>query len=114
MLFRSGITAVIAVLGGGFGLYYADFSPLWSYLIAVNAVTFLFYGFDKAIAGRGVLRVPEVVLHLLALVGGSPAALVGQKLFRHKTAKDSFQSAYWAVVILQSAIIVAFLYLRYG
>lgn len=75
---------------------------LVSYLLAVNLVTFLTYGYDKSISGTDHLRIPEAILHILALFGGSVMALVSQQLFRHKTRKDSFQRVYWLIVILQA------------
>ncbi len=72
--------------------------PLVAYLLSINAVTFLFFGYDKAIAGRGIVRVPEKILHALALAGGSPGALIAMKAFRHKTIKGSFQIWYWVIV----------------
>ncbi len=68
-------------------------------------MTFGLYGYDKRAARRGTWRVPERVLHGLALLGGSPGALLGQRVFRHKTAKRSFQFAFWAIVVLQVALI---------
>lgn len=79
---------------------------LVAYVAAVNAVTFVLYGYDKAIAGSSALRVPEVVLQLLALLGGSPAALIAQQIFRHKTRKTSFQRLFWAIAIAQIAALV--------
>ena len=81
-------------------------NALPAYLLAVNGCTLLLYGYDKLIAGSGRLRVPEKVLQGLALTGGSPAALLAQKLFRHKTIKGSFQLAYWAIVALQLLALV--------
>jgi uncharacterized membrane protein YsdA (DUF1294 family) len=43
--------------------------------------------------------VPERTLHLLALLGGWPGAILGQRHFRHKTRKVSFLFAFWAVVV---------------
>ena len=67
--------------------------------IAINAVTFAFYAADKAAAKRGGWRTPEAHLHLLALVGGWPAAAYAQRVFRHKTSKESFRARYWITVI---------------
>ncbi len=67
----------------------------------VNAATFLLYGYDKIVAGRGRLRVPELVLHGLALAGGTPAAFLGQIFWRHKMAKGSFQIVFWMIVGVQ-------------
>jgi len=102
-----GITALILTI-----LFIILFSYLGlnlyiiSYLISINLVTFLYYGFDKMIAGSESVRIPELVLHSLALAGGSPAGLLAQKLLRHKTIKTSFQITYWAIVILQIILIL--------
>ena len=66
---------------------------------AINAVTFVFYAADKAAAKRGGWRTPEAHLHLLALVGGWPAAAYAQRFFRHKSSKETFRATYWLTVI---------------
>jgi uncharacterized membrane protein YsdA (DUF1294 family) len=82
----------------------------WSlYFLAVNFVVGSLYFWDKIIAGRGKFtRVPELVLHSLALLGGSPIALVSQKLFRHKISKKSFVVIYWLIVLVQVGLVVWF------
>ena len=79
---------------------------LW-YLGGVNLATVLLYLYDKdaARAQRGQ-RVPELILHLLALAGGSPGALVAQRAFRHKTRKAGFRNVYWLIVAGQAALAV--------
>jgi uncharacterized membrane protein YsdA (DUF1294 family) len=65
----------------------------WRYGIWVAAtsfITFLLYGFDKAQSKGGSWRVPEAVLHGLALAGGFPGGWAGRSLFRHKTKKGIF------------------------
>jgi uncharacterized membrane protein YsdA (DUF1294 family) len=77
------------------------------WLLAANVVTFAYYGFDKYLSSRIWLmlwRVPEVVLHTLAAVGGSPAALLAMWMFRHKTVKQSFRIYFWCIVVLQTAL----------
>lgn len=76
-----------------------------AYLLAINIMTFLLYGYDKYISRSEKLRVPELNLQVLALLGGSPAALLAQKFFRHKTLKSSFQIVYWVIVLGQIALI---------
>jgi len=78
---------------------------LIAYLIAINLITFTLYGYDKLISSGKRLRVPELNLQALALLGGSPAALLAQKFFRHKTIKGSFQIVYWLIVILQIGLL---------
>ena len=60
------------------------------YIIAINIITFLIYGLDKFLAKKKLTRVPEVVLFLMALIGGPLGALIGMKFFHHKTRKLSF------------------------
>jgi uncharacterized membrane protein YsdA (DUF1294 family) len=67
----------------------------------------LLYGYDKFISSGDALRVPEYNLHALALLGGSPAGLLAQKFFRHKSIKGSFQLIYWLIVFGQIALIYA-------
>lgn len=67
------------------------------------------YLVDKVIAGKNkFIRVPEIVLHTLALLGGSPMALIFQKLFRHKISKKSFMIIYWLIVLLQAGMLFWF------
>ena len=85
---------------------YQNIAPLISYLFAINISTFLLYGYDKFISSKEGLRVPELTLHILAILGGSPAGLLAQKFFRHKTIKGSFQVVYWSVVVVQIALVL--------
>ncbi len=101
-----GITALILTIIFIISFSSISLSIIISYLISINLVTFLYYGFDKMIAGSESVRIPELVLHSLALAGGSPAGLLAQKLFHHKTIKTSFQITYWAIVILQIILIL--------
>jgi uncharacterized membrane protein YsdA (DUF1294 family) len=82
--------------------------PLLAWLLAVNLVTLLTYGYDKSVAGSGRMRVPERVLLLLALAGGSLAALVGMRLFHHKTSKESFQVKFGFVLLVQAILVVIY------
>lgn len=108
------LTSLVITLGltaaATFALsFFLDWSWLLAYLTAINLITFLIYAYDKHAARKHKSRVPESTLHLLALLGGSPAALAAQQFFRHKTVKRSFQLAYWAIVVLQVVVIVAVL-----
>ncbi len=76
-------------------------APVYAYLVSANAMTLLLYGYDKRQAIVGGFRVPELVLHLGALCGGTPAALLGQALFRHKTSKFRFQAVFAAIILVQ-------------
>lgn len=78
---------------------------LWSWLFGVTLATFLYYGWDKRQARRGGARVPEVVLHLLALIGGSLGAYAGMQLFRHKTLKGRFRLVFWLIALIQAGLL---------
>ena len=60
-------------------------------LVALNLLAFLAWGLDKRAAIRGRRRVPESRLILQALARGAKGPRAGVLLFRHKTAKRSFQ-----------------------
>ncbi|APR52846.1 DUF1294 domain-containing protein [Sphingomonas koreensis] len=56
---------------------------------------------DKRRAIDGGRRVREADLLLLALIGGSPAALLARRLFRHKTRKQPFSTLLLLIVAMQ-------------
>lgn len=76
-----------------------------------SLVAFVVYGFDKRRAQGGGCRIPEKTLHLIAVIGGWPGALVGQKVFRHKTQKLSFQVVFWCCVLLNVIAVAGVIYL---
>ncbi|MBV6847137.1 cold shock and DUF1294 domain-containing protein [Xanthomonas campestris pv. paulliniae] len=80
--------------------------PLW--YAAASLVTLLIYAMDKSAAQRNQWRIPESSLHLLALIGGWPGALLAQEIYRHKCSKAAFQLRFWLTVALNvSALILA-------
>lgn len=87
-----------------------DFWPLlWIWLIAVNAAAFLVFGLDKWKAKRkakneAVRRVPEKTLFLLAILGGSVGAILGMRVFHHKTLHRRFRYGLPAILVLQLAL----------
>jgi uncharacterized membrane protein YsdA (DUF1294 family) len=61
-----------------------------AWILAWSVITFAFYGYDKRQAVAQGLRVPEIVLHALALVGGFIGGWAGRAYFHHKTRKPAF------------------------
>ena len=61
---------------------------LW--ILVWTILAFALMGIDKWKAKREAWRVPEKVLFLSALAGGSIGALAGMAFFRHKTLHWSF------------------------
>ena len=78
--------------------------PLLYYLAAVNVLAFALMGIDKAKAKRGARRIPEKVLFLSALIGGSVGAIAGMFAFRHKTKHLSFVLGLPAILLLHLAL----------
>jgi len=89
--------------------YVPSFDVLWAWLIAINVITFLTFGYDKMIAGTRRTRVPEAILLALALCGGTIGALLGMSVFRHKTIKTSFRRRLWLVIAVQVALVLAYM-----
>ena len=82
------------------------------YLAAINLITFCVYGADKRRAKiQGARRVPEKTLFALALLLGSAGALLGMRVFHHKTRHWYFRFGIPAILLVQSAAAV-FFYLR--
>ncbi|MDO8943331.1 MAG: DUF1294 domain-containing protein [Desulfobacterales bacterium] len=77
--------------------------------ILLSAASFILYGIDKSAARRGRWRTPEITLHLLSVAGGWPGALLGQRIFRHKTRKQPFRGIFWCTVIVNCGVLVWFL-----
>lgn len=85
---------------GGWG------TVLLVWLAVINLVTFAIYGIDKAKAKRGAWRVPEKTLFLLPLLGGSLGALLGMRVFHHKTKHWYFVWGIPLILLAQIALAV--------
>lgn len=88
--------------------------PAMTLLLALllNLVTFFMYWVDKYAARQRRWRTAEKTLHLLALLGGWPAAWIAQQLLRHKSSKASFLAAYWVTVALNGLALAVWLLRR--
>ena len=74
-------------------------------LIFINFSTFIAYWVDKRAAVRGDWRVPERDLHMLEFLGGWLGAYAAQRVFRHKTAKKSYQTTYKLMIVMEFAAV---------
>ena len=72
----------------------------------MSLLTFIAYAIDKSAAKAQRWRTPETTLHLLALAGGWPGALLAQRWLRHKSAKRKFLAVFWLTVLLNVAGLV--------
>lgn len=111
------LSAAVAYMAGPAGAAGAGLAWAWlrALLAGVNATTFVLYAYDKLAASRvGRARVPEGVLHLFELLGGTPAALICQLWLRHKSTKTSYQTVFYGIVILQVLVVVTVMILLSG
>ena len=97
------------ILEGAFAL-----PLLLTWLIGINLFTFLFYGIDKLNSiwagddpGRKAknVRIPELSLLLLALLGGSPAAALAIVVLPHKIKKFWFMMGFLLILALQGVAV---------
>jgi uncharacterized membrane protein YsdA (DUF1294 family)/cold shock CspA family protein len=90
-----------------FALLYLLVAALWhpspkvatTYAI-FSVCTFGAYALDKSAARNGQYRLSERSLHIVALLGGWPGALIAQQVLRHKTTKPGFREVFWVTVVL--------------
>ena len=80
-------------------------NALLYYLIFINVVTFLVYGIDKWKAKQGSWRISEATLLILAAIGGSIGALLGMKIWHHKTMHKKFKYGLPLILIIQIILI---------
>jgi uncharacterized membrane protein YsdA (DUF1294 family) len=98
--------SLFAGLAGCLILWFLGLPPVVAWMTGWSIPAFVLYGIDKRQARSGRWRVPEVVLHGLAIVGGVLGAWAGRLLFRHKTQQPVFLVVLVAATILWTAIII--------
>jgi uncharacterized membrane protein YsdA (DUF1294 family) len=81
------------------------FACVAALLVIINATAFALMMLDKAMAEEKSRRIPESTLLLVALVGGSVGAIVGQQYGRHKTRKEPFRTLLFSIPAIQIAFL---------
>ena len=92
--------------GGAAASASGGWTVLLVWLAAINLLTFIVYGADRRRARKGKWRVPEKTLFLLPLLGGSIGALLGMRVFHHKTKHWYFVWGIPAILLAQIALAV--------
>lgn len=82
------------------------------YITLVSVITFIVFGIDKLKAKKSWWRIPESTLMVLAVIGGSIGALLGMRVFHHKTLHKKFTIGIPVILILQIAA-AAFIFIRF-
>ncbi len=100
-----GLAALLVIAAA----WWLKWLPGWTALTVagMSVVTLLAYLHDKAAAQADRRRTPEKTLHLLALCGGWPGALIAQQVFQHKRSKPSFLLLFWVTVALNIIALAA-------
>ena len=101
-----GIIALLLGVGGFIALliFQNVLPPYIAWLLVWTAVTFALYGYDKMEAKLSGGRVPEIVLHGAALVGGFIGGWLGMFVFNHKRRKPVFWAVLSATTVLHGVI----------
>mgnify|MGYP004597546517 CR=1 FL=1 len=76
------------------------------YLLLFNVLGLLLMYLDKHFARRHLHRIPESVLMMSAVVGGSIGAWCGMYLFHHKTRKPKFYLGIPTILFIQIALAI--------
>lgn len=92
--------------GGAAASASGGWTVLLVWLAVINLLTFIVYGADKRRARKGKWRVPEKTLFLLPLLGGSIGALLGMRVFHHKTKHWYFVWGIPTILLAQIALAV--------
>ena len=79
------------------------------YLIIINIVSFGIWCADKLFAKTNKRRVPEKVLFLWALIGGSIGSLCAMHIVRHKTRHWYFVIGIPLIFAAQAALLILLL-----
>jgi len=74
--------------------------------IGLSILTYIAYALDKSAARKGAWRTQESTLHLMALAGGWPGALIAQQKLRHKSSKQAFRFEFWITVVLNCGLFI--------
>ncbi len=99
-----GLFALVAAVLTMVALAILDQNVTWSpyikWLAACGTATFALFAWDKLQAKVDGLRVPELILILLILIGGVVGSWLGALILRHKLRDSKF----WAALILAAVL----------
>jgi uncharacterized membrane protein YsdA (DUF1294 family) len=74
------------------------------YLLVMNIIGLAVMGIDKSRARRHAWRIPEKMLFLVSILGGSIGTWAGMYIFRHKTKHWYFVVGMPTILVLQIAL----------
>ena len=95
------VSSLVLTIGG---YQFSGLALLLLGYLLMSSLTFTVYACDKRAAQLGHWRTKESRLHLLALCGGWPGALIAQQLLRHKSSKQPFKLLLWLTVLVNIVV----------
>jgi uncharacterized membrane protein YsdA (DUF1294 family) len=98
-----GVLAVRGLVPAAVPVFYA----------AASVAAAIAYRLDKSAAERNAWRISERMLHVIAVIGGWPGALVARQVFRHKSRKLSFRLVFWTTVALNCGALTWLAWMAY-
>ncbi len=93
-----------------FGVMPIDPALALALLFVVNLVAFTAQGIDKVLAERGLRRISEGTLAMLALPLATPGMWLGMRFFRHKTRKLGFLVLAVGVSVINASMVSALIW----
>lgn len=79
--------------------------PLLYWILGASLLDLILMGMDKHRARKGQWRIAEKWFFLVALLGGTPGAILGMYAFRHKTRHWYFKWGLPALLLLQAGLL---------
>ena len=70
------------------------------YLLSINVVSFVLFGYDKFLAIKNKRRIPEKELFTVATIGGAFGGLFAILVFNHKISKAFFMWRFMFIFLL--------------
>ena len=70
------------------------------YLLSINAISFILFGYDKFLAIKNKRRIPEKELFTVATIGGAFGGLFAILVFNHKISKAFFMWRFMFIFLL--------------
>ena len=70
------------------------------YLLTINIISFILFGYDKFLAIKNKRRIPEKELFTVATIGGAFGGLFAILVFNHKISKAFFMWRFMFIFIV--------------
>ena len=88
-----------------------QYLPFIIYFFVISLVTAIVTAIDKHKAKKGLFRISEATLFILAFLGGSLAEYATMRLIRHKTLHKRFMIGLPIIIILQIVALISLIML---